>query len=82
MPPILLCWPTMSKADVGGMAVGVESSYQYSIPLCCCAKMAAEGQSDRRASDMEVTMKQKCVVESLCEDKMTPTDNSSMLVEH
>ena len=29
MPPILLCWPMMSEADIGGMAVEVESSYQY-----------------------------------------------------
>ena len=30
MPPILFCWPTMSEADVGGEAVGVEPSHQYS----------------------------------------------------
>ena len=35
MPPILLCWPMMSEADVGGMAVEVEPSYQYSITVCC-----------------------------------------------
>ena len=29
MPSILLCWPMMSEADIGGMAVEVESSYQY-----------------------------------------------------
>ena len=31
MPPILLCWPTTSEADVGGMAVDVEPSAD--IPL-------------------------------------------------
>ena len=31
MPPILLCWPTTSEADVGGMAVEVEPSHQYSV---------------------------------------------------
>ena len=36
MPPILLCWPTMSVADGGGMAVKVEPSHQYSISCCCC----------------------------------------------
>jgi len=29
--PILLCWPTMSESDVGGMAVEVEPSHLYSI---------------------------------------------------
>jgi len=31
MPLILLCWPTTSEADVGGMAVEVEPSRQYSV---------------------------------------------------
>ena len=31
MPPTLLCWPTMSEADFGGMAVEVELS--VNIPL-------------------------------------------------
>ena len=31
MPPILLCWPVMSEVDVGGMAVQVEPSHQYSV---------------------------------------------------
>ena len=35
VPPILLCWPMMSEADVGGMAVEVEPSHQYSITFCC-----------------------------------------------
>jgi len=26
MPPILLCWPTTSELDVGGMAVETEPS--------------------------------------------------------
>jgi len=33
--PILLCWLTMSEADVDGMAAEVESSHQYSILFCC-----------------------------------------------
>ena len=35
MPPILLCWPTTSEIDVGGMTVEAEPSFQYSIPSCC-----------------------------------------------
>ena len=36
MPPILLCWPTTSEVVVGGMAVEVEPSHQYSVRYCCC----------------------------------------------
>ena len=36
--------------------------------------MAAEGQSDKMASDMEVQMKQRCVAEFLHVEKMAPTD--------
>ena len=35
MPPILLCWPTKSEADVCGMTVEVEPSHQHSITFCC-----------------------------------------------
>ena len=31
MPPVLLCWPTTSEAYVGGMAVEVDPSRQYSV---------------------------------------------------
>ena len=34
MPPLPLCQPTTSKVDVGGMAVEVEPSHQYSITCC------------------------------------------------
>ena len=36
--------------------------------------MAAEGQSDRMVSDMEVHMKQRCGTEFLHVEKMAPTD--------
>jgi len=35
IPPILLCWPMTSEADVGGTAREAEPSHQYSIPCCC-----------------------------------------------
>ena len=57
MLPTLLCWPTVSEVDVGGMAVEVEPSCQYFSMFCC--QMAAEGQSDKIMFDMEVQMKQK-----------------------
>ena len=37
-------------------------------------QMAAEGQSDRTASDKEVHMKQRCVIEFLHEEIIAPTD--------
>lgn len=53
MPPILLCGPTTSEAnDGGGIAVEVEPSHQYSIIFCCVRQMAAEGQFDKMAPDM------------------------------
>ena len=66
MPSILLCWPVMSEADVGGMAVEIEPSSQYSVAL---VQIKAEGQSDRMASDMEVKMKEKCNIEFLQAEK-------------
>ena len=36
--------------------------------------MAAEGQSDWMASDMEVPMEQRCVIEFLHEEKMASID--------
>ena len=35
MPPILLCWPTTSEVDVGGMRTEAEPSRQYSIIFSC-----------------------------------------------
>ena len=36
--------------------------------------MAAEVQSDRMASDMEMHLKQMCGIEFLCTEEMAPTD--------
>ena len=36
--------------------------------------MAAKGQSDTIASDVEVQLKQRCVIEFLHAEKMSPTD--------
>ena len=44
--------------------------------------MAAEGQSDKMASDMEVQMKQKCVTEFLDVEKFCTHWHSSTLGEH
>ena len=42
--------------------------------------MAAEGQSDKMASDMEVRMKQRCVIEFLHAEKIAPNDTHRRLV--
>ena len=46
------------------------------IPLRFVAmqQMAAEGQSDEMASDMEVHMKERCVIEFFHAEKMAPID--------
>ena len=50
----------MSEADVGVMAAEVEPSHQYPITFVAVQQMAAEGQSDKMTSDMQVCLKQKC----------------------
>ena len=70
--PILSCCPTASEADVGVMIVEVEPSHQYSLIFCCCATDGSRGQSDKMASDMEVHMKQRCVIEFLHVEKLHP----------
>ena len=56
--------------------MAVEAEYPINIPLHVVAvlQMAAEGQSDKMASDMEVQMKQRGVAEFLHVEKMAPTD--------
>jgi hypothetical protein len=46
------------------------------IPLNFVAmrQMAVEGQSDKMVSDMEVRMKQRCVIEFLHAEKTAPND--------
>ena len=55
MPHILLCWPTRSEKDVGGVTVGVEPSHQYPVMICC---HVTDG-SREVVSDMEVCLKQR-----------------------
>ena len=51
-----------SEADVGGMAVDVKLSQQYSLTFCC------------HATEMKECMKQRRVTEFLHEEKMAPID--------
>ena len=43
MPPILLCCPTMSEADVGGTAVETELSHEYPVIFCYCVTDGSRG---------------------------------------
>ena len=43
MSPILFYWLTISEADVGGIAVEIESSHQYPITFCCCMTDGSRG---------------------------------------
>ena len=71
MRSILFCWPTVSERAEGGMAEEVEPSHQYSVTFCCQWQMAAEGQSDKMAPDVEVHMKQRCDTEFFHAEKMS-----------
>ena len=61
----------MSEVDVCGTAGEAEPYSQYSVAM---QQMAAEGQSDKMVSDMEVQMKQRCVSAFFCAEKMALAD--------
>jgi len=54
MLPMLFYWPMTSEANVGGMAVEAEPSTNIPLHFVTMQQMAAEGQSDRVASDTEL----------------------------
>lgn len=74
VPPVLLCWPTISEVNVGAVAVEVEPSHQYSVPFGSVQQMATEGQSNRMVSEVEVHMKQRCVTKFLHVEKKMHID--------
>ena len=74
MPLILLFWLTPSEVDVGSMAVEAEHSTNTLSLVVAMWQMAAEVQSDKMLSDMEIHMKQTCAVEFFRVDKVTPID--------
>jgi len=54
------------------MAAEVEPSQQLQLQFVAMQQTAAEGQSDKMMSDMEVRMKQRCVIGFLRAEKMAP----------
>ena len=65
-----VCWPIKSEADVDPMTVQVEPSAIIPLNFVAVRQMAAEGKSDKMASDMEERMKQRCVTEFLHAEKI------------
>ena len=55
-PPVLLHWLTISKVDVGGVAVEAEPSHQYFFTCCCCVT-----DGSRRDSLTDWYLTWKCV---------------------
>ena len=74
MPPILLSQTMMTEAGVGRTAVEIEPARQYSVIFSCCLRDGSRGQYDKMISDMEVYIKQRCVIEFLHAEKMAPID--------
>jgi len=62
-----------SEAEVGGVAAEAEPSQQYLIIFVAAWQMAAEGQSDRTVSVVEVYMEQRAVFEFLCVETVDPS---------
>jgi hypothetical protein len=71
----------MLEADAGGTAVQVEPSRQQLVSFIAVRQIAAEEQSGKFASDMEVRTKQICVMEFLHAEKLRPL-TFIMLAEH
>ena len=71
---ILLCWPPMSEADAGGMAMEVEPSHQYSVTFCCGVTDGSRGEVWPNSVDTEVHVEQRYVTEFFHLEKITPTD--------
>lgn len=48
VPPFLLCSPTTSETDAGGMAGEVEYSHQYPVTCCCCVTDGSRGAAGQK----------------------------------
>jgi hypothetical protein len=59
----------MLRVGAGGIAVEVESSSQYFVSFVAMQQIAAEEQSGKMESDMEVCTKQRYVIKFLHAEK-------------
>jgi len=73
MPPISLCWPMTPEALVAWQ-LKLTLPTNILLHFVALQQMAAEGQSGRMVSDLEVCIKQKCGTEFLYPEKMAPVD--------
>jgi len=80
MLPILSYWPSVSEVDIVGMAVEAEPSHQYPV-VCCCVTDGSRGHCGTTVPDMEMHVKQRCVIEFLHAEQMALTDTHQHLLE-
>ena len=67
--------------DVGGITIEAQPSANILLHVVAVWQVAAEGQSDRKVSNMEVCVKQRCGIYFLhAEKKMAPTDILQLLL--
>ena len=60
---------------LGGMAVEVETSHRLSVTCFACVTDGSRGaQSDKMVFDVKLSIKQRCVIEFLHEEKIAPID--------
>jgi hypothetical protein len=71
MPPILSCCPRL-EVEAGGMTVEVEPSCLKCVSSVAVRQMAAEEQSRKLASHMEVCMKRSVSLNSFMQKEMHP----------
>ena len=72
LPLILLNLSTTSEANVSGKAEDTEPSCHIPLQVVVVCQMAAEGQSDKMTSGMEMQTKQRYVIERVQVEKMQP----------
>jgi len=70
MPPML----ATTLETHGGRAVEAECSCQHSVTFCRCVTDGSRGAVWQMVSVVEVLVKQRCVIEFLHAEKITPTD--------
>ena len=74
MPAILLHWPTVSEADVGGMAVEAEPSHQYSDTCCCRVTDGSRGSLTEWCLTWSAYGAKVVSPSSSMQEKMSPID--------
>ena len=75
MPPVLLCWPMTSEADVGSMAEEVGLSHQCFVTFCCHVTASSSGAVQQIVWDGSAYKAKVCHwIPPKFAEKLTPTD--------